>query len=336
MGPYEDRDDRARRWAEVEPHRERLLRIARARVDDPHDAEDCVQEALLRCVEFEGLDVERIGQFLTTVTVRLTADVHRGRTRRDRLARRLTTYVADEQGPEDPICDRAESAWLSRVLDGLTPRQRAIVDARAEGLSCRAVADRLLVPYTTVESSLARVRRSLRGALESTLGLAALRPLARLRGPAGAAAATAAVLGIGALLLPATPGAGATPRADVPRDVTVAAPGTRRVATYSPVQRDAGGRAASGVPRGTTEDVRTRSVRVVVDGTDHPLLVLDAAGIAVATGLDDEYTFSEVAGQCVRYGVGVGERVDCRYPPGHPRRERRETAGTPDPSEVLR
>jgi RNA polymerase sigma factor (sigma-70 family) len=335
MGAYED--DRGRRWAAVEPHRERLLRIARARLDDPHDAEDCVQEALLRCVEFAGLDEERVGQFLTTVTVRLTADVHRGRARRDRLARRLTAFEAHEPGPEEPVCDRAESAWLSRVLDGLSPRQRAIVDARAEGLSCRAVAERLLVPYTTVESSLARVRRSLRGALESTLGVAAVRPHTWWRDPA-AATATAAVVGLGAVLHPALPAAGTAP-GDVRREVAVAATsasGATAPGTRAPARTTAAPDRVAGERR--TAAAALRPVRSLLRPTDHdrPAIVVDAGGIGAGGGVDDEYTFSEVVDQCVRYGVGVGERVDCRYPPGHARRERRETAGTPDPSEVIR
>ena len=185
------------RWAAVYAHRERLMRIARARLD-AHDAEDCVQEAMLRCVEFADLDEERLAQFLTSVTMRLCADVHRRRTRGDRLSRKLTGCWRDEPGPEDGVCDRAESEWLSAQLTGLTPKQRAIVEAKAEGLSLGAVAERLTVSYTAVESSLARVRRSLRVALESTWGLVALRPR---RAAAGTAVATGAIV-VAAVLQP--------------------------------------------------------------------------------------------------------------------------------------
>ncbi|HVF06080.1 MAG TPA: sigma-70 family RNA polymerase sigma factor, partial [Frankiaceae bacterium] len=202
-----------RRWAAVCAHRERLLRIARARVDDPHDAEDCVQEAMLRCVEFADLDEERLGQFLTTVTVRLCADVHRGRARGERLASRLSAFWGTDPGPEDAVCDRAESAWLSGRLAALTPHQRQIVEARAEGLSCGAVADRLTVPYTTVESALARARRSLRAALDATLGIVPAPGWLRLRRLlAGGAVAAGALTFVG----PGLPGGDVAPPAARP------------------------------------------------------------------------------------------------------------------------
>jgi RNA polymerase sigma factor (sigma-70 family) len=327
---------RDRRWAAVYDHHDRLLRLARGRLKNAHDAEDCVQEAMLRCVEFADLDEERLAQFLTTVTVRLCTDVHRGRQRRDRLASRLTAYWSHEPGHEDGVCDRAESVWLTQGLAGLPARQRAIVEARAEGLSCGAVAERLLVPYTTVESALARVRASLRRTLESTLGIAAAWPWRRLRRVlAGGTTATAAILTVAVVGHPAARPATVAAPAAHGSGASVAAASPRRlrgVPVASAVRRVPGARAAAVRPGsgGTGPGL------VPPAGTIQQSWVLHTGGLEVGGTTDDEYSFDEVVAQCVRYGYAIGERADCRYPPGHPRREQHETAGTPDPSEIVR
>lgn len=73
------------RWALLVPHRDRLIRIARGKLSDGHEAEDCVHDSLIRALGFAGLESERVGAFLTTVVVRLCADRHRARAR-DRSA----------------------------------------------------------------------------------------------------------------------------------------------------------------------------------------------------------------------------------------------------------
>jgi RNA polymerase sigma factor (sigma-70 family) len=317
-------DDRERRWAAVGTHRERLLCIARARLDNRYDAEDCVQEAMLRAVEFDGLDEARLGQFLTTVTMRLCADVHRGRSRGERLSLRLGAQPGVEPGPEDAVCDRAESAWLSRHFDTLPPRQRAVVEARAEGLSCAAVAERLLLSYAAVESALARVRRSMRGALEATLGLAALprwRRVARAASPALLASATVfTVLHLG-------PSAPAAPRVETatPRRVVstrpvagVVAHAARhavpaRAAVAAPPRRVA--QATPGAP--AAGDRGRQRERAPFAGASGPV----RAGVYVER---HGYTARERWMHCVEEGVDLGPTVHCRYPG-----ERDDAPGTP-------
>jgi RNA polymerase sigma factor (sigma-70 family) len=319
--------DRDRRWAAVYAHRERLLKLARSRLDNPHDAEDCVQEAMLRCVEFADLDEERLGQFLTSVTMRLCADVHRGRLRGDKLNRRMTSFFQHDPGPEDSICDRAESQWLSGRLAELSPKQRAIVEARAEGLSCSAVAERVKVPYTTVESALARVRRSLRLALESTLGVVALRSK---RVTAGTLLAGTAALSVAGMV-------------DLPeRRAPVLPP--RAEAAVREVGLDP-------LPAGPARTIAARPaaaplVRVVAAsrGTSGPLIALrdpseptskpSPARVAGQSAPLHEarkyhqYSDAERTVHCARYGVAVGDGIECRFPPGDPRNID-ERLGTP-------
>jgi len=58
---------RSDRWDAALAHRERLLRIARARTLTPEDAEDIVQEAMLRCVEFEATRKDSLEAALAVV-----------------------------------------------------------------------------------------------------------------------------------------------------------------------------------------------------------------------------------------------------------------------------
>jgi RNA polymerase sigma-70 factor (ECF subfamily) len=122
------------RWDLVWPHRDALLRIARRRTVSAHDAEDCVSEAMLRTVLHPALDPARVGAFLTAVTVRLCADLHRDRARCDRLAARQSGDDRLVPTPEAEVCDRAEALWLAGVLvRSLSPRERAAIRARADG-----------------------------------------------------------------------------------------------------------------------------------------------------------------------------------------------------------
>src|SRR5689334_6962568 len=99
-------DDRARRWALVLPHRDRLLRLARGLVGDPGDAEACVQEALTRCVTFPALDEGNVAGFLVVTTRRLCVDHHRAHAHATRVAARLSAYGAHETAVDEAVCDR--------------------------------------------------------------------------------------------------------------------------------------------------------------------------------------------------------------------------------------
>jgi RNA polymerase sigma factor (sigma-70 family) len=301
--------ERDRRWVAVYAHRDRLMRLARSRVGDPHDAEDCVSEAMLRCVEFEALDETRLGPFLTTVTLRVCADLHRRNARGDRLSRRLAAYTSVEPGPEEAVCDRAESVWLTGHLDGLPPRQREIVAARAEGLSCAAVAERLVTSYGAIESALARVRRSMRVTLESTLGVAAVPARRWLQVAGEALTAGAIVLG----------GAQGTPVAAPP-----ARPAVSSAASSAPHVTTAG------APRPTTQRATREAVRAVLPVAP-PLPVAPAGDKTYPEGTNIQngdttplvsagtkpHNYSKVERwqHCLKYGVDVGRHTECRYPP---------------------
>jgi RNA polymerase sigma factor (sigma-70 family) len=199
------------RWALLAVHRDYLLRIARGRTRSEQDAEDCVQEALLRCAQFADLDEERVVALLTSVTARLCVDLHRSRAARDRAMQRLTAEPAAAPSHEDAVCDRAEAAWVAGLVGALPRRQQQVVAARAAAGSGVEAAQRLGLSYKSVEAALGRARQTVRHAWKGVLVWLGSTRLRRNTAVAIVAAASVLTFGLGLRILgphhPAEPGA---------------------------------------------------------------------------------------------------------------------------------
>ncbi|MGW4391672.1 sigma-70 family RNA polymerase sigma factor [Streptomyces sp. NPDC004685] len=208
-------------WPHIWSHREQLLEVARHGSMSAEDAEDAVHEAMLRAVERPELDDERLGDWLRAVTVRLCADRYQQVRREVEAGRRAMAASAGAAPLDEMVCDREEARWLARRSRGLPGRQAEALRLRAEDLDVGQVATRMGLSRRTVESLLARARRTLRHALAGTLALwSCVSPVRRL-GSAGqaAVASTAAAVAVLGLAVPAAPRP--TPSPPAP-------PGTRR------------------------------------------------------------------------------------------------------------
>ncbi|MBW8702790.1 ECF RNA polymerase sigma factor SigM [Streptomyces sp. MBT84] len=159
------------RWQRMWSHRKQLLKVARRRSMSPEDAEDAVHEAILRAAERPDLDDERLGAWLTTVTMRLCVDRHRQVNREAEVGSRPSLLAPDTVPVEEAVCDRAEAKWLAVRSGELPARQAEALRLRSEDLDVSQVAVRMGLSYRTVESLLARARRTLRASLAGTLGL---------------------------------------------------------------------------------------------------------------------------------------------------------------------
>lgn len=168
-----------RRAELAEHHRARLVAVARRRVDSAADAEDCVSEAILRCLTFPGLDEARIGEFLTAVTMRLCVDVHRRSAREHRALQRLGV-VRHAHEPHEAICDQSEARWMLTQASALPPRESAVVQALVAGQRARQTAERLGVTPKAVECALRRARQRLRHAWLATLAVSGVAGLRRV------------------------------------------------------------------------------------------------------------------------------------------------------------
>lgn len=204
------------RWVRVWASRALLLRVARRHGADSQDAEDAVQEAMLRAAEHPEIPEERLQAWLVAVTIRLCMDGHRRRAREARRWQRISAYAAAQQPGqhlEDAACERSEAAWVaSLVAEILPPRQVQALRLTAAGCDVHQVASQLGVRYRAAESLLARARRTVR--LAATAGLGVLVwawrthvPTAANPIPMALASATAATMMVVALP-PVPPGAG--------------------------------------------------------------------------------------------------------------------------------
>lgn len=198
----------AERWHEIWTHRALLLRIARRR--GAGDAEDVVEEALLRAAEHPEIPPDRLRSWLVVVTERLCVNGYRRRSKETSSWARATERVSSPQPGqhvEDDVCERAVAAWAASVAaDALPARQIQALRLTADGCDVRQVAIELGVSYRAAESLLARARRTLRAAL--TTGLAVLgwtwrAPVVGSPVQVGLAAATAAAVAVAPLVLPA-------------------------------------------------------------------------------------------------------------------------------------
>ncbi len=197
------------RWRRMWSHREQLLKVARRRSMSAEDAEDAVHEAMLRAAERPDLDDERLAAWLTTVTMRLCVDRYR-QVNREAEVRTSPTLIAPGPVPvEEAVCDRAEAKWLAVRSGELPARQAEALRLKSEDLDVGQVAVRMGLSYRTVESLLARARRTMRHTLAATLGFALFligwgRPRPAGKAHAVALASTAATLVVAGFVLPYT------------------------------------------------------------------------------------------------------------------------------------
>ncbi|MFF5532299.1 sigma-70 family RNA polymerase sigma factor [Streptomyces cinerochromogenes] len=210
------------RWQRMWSHREQLLKVARRRSMSQEDAEDAVHEAMLRAAERRDLDDERLGAWLTTVTMRLCVDRHRQVNREAEVGRRPTLVAPGPVPVEEAVCDRAEAKWLAVRSGELPARQAEALRLKSEDLDVSQVAVRMGLSYRTVESLLARARRTLRASLAGTLGLVLFlvgrgRPRGGGKVQAVAVTSTAATLAVAGFVLPYALDGGGGPAAPSPR-----------------------------------------------------------------------------------------------------------------------
>jgi RNA polymerase sigma-70 factor (sigma-E family) len=148
-----------------------LLRTAYLLTGDHHDAEDLLQQALVKAVGAWGRIQGDPEPYVRTILVR--QNVSRWRSRRWR-------EVTTDAPPDAAVTDQgAEERWaLERALAALAPRQRAVIVLRYyEDLTETQTADALGISVGTVKSQTRDALRRLRESLpELTETLVSPRP----------------------------------------------------------------------------------------------------------------------------------------------------------------
>ena len=148
----------------VARHSLRLRRVLARRTGDIHEAEEVLQEALLRAYQHRDAfqDDDGAAAWTTVVAQRLAVDRHR-------VARRSLAVAEVPEGGRvdrdtaDVVIASSEARVALDVLANLPRRQAAILWAReVEGLSYAEIAERLELTEPTVRTVLSRGRQALR------------------------------------------------------------------------------------------------------------------------------------------------------------------------------
>jgi RNA polymerase sigma-70 factor, ECF subfamily len=198
----------------------RLQRYAVRRLHDPHEAEEVVQEALLRAFQHrEKLTTEDdLMAWVTVVTGRLVIDRLRVRGRAITVAE-LPAGARTGRDTAEVVVARDEARIALDALEAMPARQAAVLWAReVEGLSYDDIGERFGLSEPSVRSVLHRARKtlrresSLRGGSMPAIALVALAPWLRglraagkLRVAARRVATAAAVTATGLAAVSAVP-----------------------------------------------------------------------------------------------------------------------------------
>jgi RNA polymerase sigma-70 factor (sigma-E family) len=149
----------------VRTRQDALLRSARRLVNDPMDAQDLLQTALVRTLgHWDGIaDKSLADAYLRRVMINTRTEWWRAR----RLQEVPTEHLPDVVSVEDGTEQRADRALLLDLLGTLAPRQRRVVVLRLwEQMSTEETARALGMSPGTVKSTLHRSLARLRAELE--------------------------------------------------------------------------------------------------------------------------------------------------------------------------
>jgi RNA polymerase sigma-70 factor (ECF subfamily) len=159
---------------QVLPELEIMYRIARRLTRDASDAEDLVQDTLVRA--YRALD-RFDGRYPRAWLLTILRNTHANRLRKrrpdlfdDEVAQRLPAAGADgrQDGVADQVLQDSFDPVVRAALRSLSANHRAVIAlVDLDGLSYREAADLLEVPVGTVMSRLHRARKKVRVHLEA-------------------------------------------------------------------------------------------------------------------------------------------------------------------------
>jgi RNA polymerase sigma factor (sigma-70 family) len=143
---------------------DRLLRFLMHKGRSREDAEDLIQEAMLRLHTYTGEDVQNKEAFLRCAVRNLAIDQYRrdrarlqGEVPIDDIDQR-SPLIAPGPTPDQILDDQQRLDGLIARLDAVNPRTREIYLAHRSGYSHAEIADHMNIAKITVERHIARAR----------------------------------------------------------------------------------------------------------------------------------------------------------------------------------
>ncbi len=165
-------DDRRRRFeAQVMPHLDAAYRFARWLTRSAADADDLVQDAVLRAYRgFDALRGSDVSAWLMTIVRNCHASGYRQKQRwaavalpEDEAAQDHQAVVAQNPDPESVTLQHDAERTFENLMAQLSEEHREVLALRElEELSYREIAELTRLPIGTVMSRLARARAALK------------------------------------------------------------------------------------------------------------------------------------------------------------------------------
>jgi RNA polymerase sigma factor (sigma-70 family) len=140
-------------------HFERLLNFLRRRGRTHEDAEDLIQEAMLRLHRYRRAEVPVVNEeaFLTHAVQNLSIDMHRQRnTRRERSLEYLDLSLIDPITPEKSLDAQQRLHRIGKLLEAASQRTREIYFAHRAGYSYDEIAAHFSISHITIRRHIAR------------------------------------------------------------------------------------------------------------------------------------------------------------------------------------
>jgi len=165
-------DDRRRRFeAQALPHLDAAYNLARWLSRSPVDADDIVQDAMLRAFRaFDGFRGGDAKAWLLTIVRNCWASAGTANRRRGHTSLDDENLVAEEATPEASAIQAGTRRQLDSMIAALPEEFREVLILREmEDLSYREIADVTGAPIGTVMSRLARARAMLRETAKACL-----------------------------------------------------------------------------------------------------------------------------------------------------------------------
>jgi RNA polymerase sigma-70 factor (ECF subfamily) len=164
-------DQRVERFEQVVlPHLDNAYTLARYLLRDEHDAQDAVQESVLRALRyFDGFRDGDARAWLLTI-VRNYCYSWQKENRTDRMTVPFTddesAAIADPHAADDRVIQAGERERVQLAVDALSTELREVIVLREiNDLSYREISEVVGIPMGTVMSRLARARKHLAGSL---------------------------------------------------------------------------------------------------------------------------------------------------------------------------
>lgn len=158
--------------SQIFSHKDRLYRLSLSMLRSPAEAQDAVQEVLLKCWDQRHRlgEIRQMEAWLLRITRNHCLDRLRSKHRRTEDLEQLPLQSNGDPGADQILESRETMTGIRRLLQRLPEKQRLLVQLRdIEGLSYQEIQHVLDLSESQVKTNLFRARKKLRAYLEKNV-----------------------------------------------------------------------------------------------------------------------------------------------------------------------